>query len=260
MVQGAKLSGTGLRGDQGCERTWMRGARCAVRLIATLSGIIFFISSSNSQDLSLITSLHPNTIMQKQDLYNGIKWVNNYRNYENDQFLFTSRFLNGNVTVNSRTYNNIRLKYDIYSDEIITPVSTEDIIQINKEIVDSFSIQYVDRRYSFFNLKADSINNLSGYAQVLYDGSSKFILIHRKTFTPASDPTRHGAFVYSGIPYFLNGGRYYQFRLKSFYRIIAPEDLPNVKDYVRDLKRKDLKDDPEKIVPVMKYYDKLRKT
>lgn len=231
-----------------------------LRTIAALSGILFFISSSNSQDPSLVTSLHPDTIMQKQDLYNGIKWVNKYRNYENDQFLFTSMFLNGNVTVNSRTYNNIRLKYDIYSDKIITPVNTEDIIQVNKEIVDSFSIQYGDRRYSFFNLKPDSINILSGYAQLLYDGPSKFILIHKKTFTPASDPSRHGAFVYSGIPYFLDGGRYYQFRLKSFYRMIPPEDLPNVKNYVRGLKRKDLKDDTEKIVPLMKYYDKLRNT
>lgn len=229
------------------------------RIVSILITFVF-IQSLRCQVANDHPSLNPDTIMEKQELYTGIRWTNRYRNYENDQFLFTNLFINGNITVNSRIYKNIRLKYDIYSNEIITPTSLLDIVQINREAVDSFTLFYENRIYDFINLKNDSTESLNGYVQVLYDGPTSFVTVHKKIFTPSADPSKDGTFIYSKTPYFRHGNTYLPYKTRTLYSLMDENEKFVVKEFMKHLKPKVTRKNPENIIPVLQYYDNLRKS
>jgi hypothetical protein len=230
-----------------------------LRIISILLAFVF-IQSLRCQVANDNPSLNSDTIKEKQELYTGIRWTNRYRNYENDQFLFTNLFINSNITVNSRTYKNIRLKYDIYSNEIITPVNLQDIIQINREAVDSFSLFYENRRYDFINLQNDSTKGLKGYVQVLYNGPTSLLTVHKKIFTPSADPSKDGTFIYSKTAYIWQGNTYLPYKTRTLYALMDEDLKLKVRDFMRHLKTKVTRKNPENIIPVLRYYDNLRKS
>ena len=78
--------------------------------------IILFIFSSVLLPGVEVTRLPGDTI-DVQKLYNGRAWKNLYYKIKGDQFLFTTDFIPGSVTIDNKEFRNIRLKYDIYNDD-----------------------------------------------------------------------------------------------------------------------------------------------
>ena len=100
-----------------------------------------FISDSNEQD----------TLKENQNLYSGKVWKNMYRRINGDQFLFTNYFLPGTVSAYGKTFKNLLIRYDIFSDEVMIPVDREEIVQLNKEMIDSFSITFEKNKVYYFS-------------------------------------------------------------------------------------------------------------
>ena len=107
------------------------------------------------------------TLIENQDLFNGRIWRNLYYLSEGNQFLFSKEFLPGSLTINSKRFTDIFLKYDIYNDEILTPVDQGGILQLNKELVDSFSLSFQDKTFKFIKMQDDSIKGSKKYFNVL---------------------------------------------------------------------------------------------
>jgi hypothetical protein len=201
------------------------------------------------------------TIQNRQDLYNGIKWTNKYRKFDVSQFLFSDLFLQGTVTMNSKTYKNVRLKYDIVNDEIITPVSLQDIVQLNKEMVDSFSLVFDGKRYSFVNIKKDTLDNLSGYLQQLYMGNSSLFVKHKKSYLTSADPDSEGTFNESHTIYFVTGDYFHNLTgRKSLYKVLRGDRVDEVKSFIRENKLKVSKKIPSSFTGVIRYYDATSNT
>lgn len=200
----------------------------------------------------------PDSIQNRQDFYNGIKWTNKYRKFDVSQFLFSDLFLQGAVTMNSKTYNNVRLKYDIVNDEIITPVNLEDIVQLNKEMVDSFSLLYDGKEYSFVNIKNDTLNNFSGYIQHLYRGNSSLFVKYKKSFSTSADMNSDGTFNESHTIYFMSDGLLYPIEgLRTLYKVLMSARIDEVKDFIRENRLKVSKKNPASFIEVIRYYDAI---
>ena len=215
------------------------------------------ISFSNSLEYSGLNK--QDTIMTKQDLYNGIRWTNNYRNYDVSQFLFSDLFLQGSVTMNKKTFNNVRLKYDILSDEIITPVNLADIIQLNKEMVDSFSLVFDGNKYSFINFRYDSLNKFSGYMQKLYCGNSSLVVKYKKSFTTSPNSNSDGTFTETRNVYFIEEGSFHRLKgMRSLFDALNGDKEVELKNFIRNNKLKVSKRFPSSFIPVIKYYDTIR--
>ena len=84
----------------------------------------------------------PDSVFESQLLYNGRIWKNLFYMIREDQFLFSNQFLPGSVFIKGKSFNNIKLKYDIFKDEILIPYSPDGILQLTKELVDSFTIEF----------------------------------------------------------------------------------------------------------------------
>jgi len=119
-----------------------------------------------------------------QMLLNGKVWRNLYSRVRGDPFLFSSSFLPGTITANGRTWHDRDVRYDIYNDELETTAEKGLIVQINKELVDAFTINYGNNIYRFIKLNKDSLNNIEGYFNELYHGALSLFVKYTKSILP----------------------------------------------------------------------------
>jgi hypothetical protein len=219
------------------------------------------LSGINSEMLIKICSdiTEQDTINERQLLYNGIVWRNRYRRMEGDQFLFSGFFLPSTVSINGRTFKNVRLKYDIYSDEIITPVNRDDILQLNKEMVDSFTITFENKVYRFINAGKDTIAGFTGYFNLLYKGESAFYVKYKKSLSIESTQTSDGHFIQNQMILLVKDKMTYPINgTKALFRVLN-SDKGNIKNFIKKNKLRVSKKIPESYVPVIRFYDSIRK-
>jgi hypothetical protein len=197
------------------------------------------------------------TTKERQVLYNGTVWTNRYHRIQGDQFLFSGLFLPATVSKNGKTFKNVSIKYDIYSDEIITPVNSEDILQLNKEMVDSFTLSFENKIYKFSNIQTDTLKGFKGYVNVLYKGKSALYLKYKKTITPAITYQSDGAFNQTDQIYFRQGNNIYPIKNTEDLLKILSLQKDQIKNFIRKNKLKVSKKIPESFIPVIRYYDSI---
>jgi hypothetical protein len=197
------------------------------------------------------------SIKERQVLYNGTIWTNRYHRINGDQFLFSGLFIPATVSKNGKTFKNVRIKYDIYADEIITPVNSEDILQLNKEMIDSFTLSFENKIYKFTNIQADTLKGFKGYVNVLYIGKSALYLKYKKTITPAVTFQSDGAFNQTDQIYFKKGNSIYPLKnIDDLFKILTTQK-DQIKNFIKKNKLKVSKKIPESFIPVIRYYDSI---
>ena len=141
-------------------------------LLNISAGAGLFGRVSGNVESFLLNPAERDTIKDKQIIYNGIIWKNLYHRIKGDQFLFSDFFLPGTLSINGQTFKNMKIRYDIYSDEIMIPLNLEDILLVNKEMVDSFTIFFENKDYKFIRVQEETLKGFNGYINVLYKGKS----------------------------------------------------------------------------------------
>lgn len=198
-------------------------------------------------------------LKEDQILYNGIVWRNQYNFVKGDQFLFYSYFLPGSITINGKTYADKDISYDIYNDEIITPTNHGFILQLNKEMVDSFSITYQLKTYRFINTQKDSLSEVNGYVNVLYKGKSALYVKYRKEVELLAVDDKFDQFYQVHQIYLLKEGILYQLTSKGDILRIFGEVKPKIKEFIKKNKLRLSKNVPESFISVIRYYDSISK-
>lgn len=201
------------------------------------------------------------TISDRQALYNGKVWTNKYRHIDGDQFLFTELSIPGSVSINHKTFNNLQIKYDIFSDEIITPLNDDYALQLNKEMVDSFALNYENKILRFIKISDDSQKGISGYVQLLYEdkGHSRFFVKYKKSVSYLDGTKVNGQFSQDFRMFLKKGDMLYQINSKNDLYDALPEHKKQIMEYIKRNKLKINKDSPESFVPVIRFYDHISK-
>ena len=200
------------------------------------------------------------TLKNKQNLYNGKVWTNRYRKVNSDQFLFSNYFMPGTVSVMGRTYRNLHIKYDIYSDEILIPFNDDEILQLNKEMVDSFSINFENKVYKFIKIKTGTLNNYpdyNGYLNVLYNKKSVLYVKYKKEISSGNEDLNEVEFTPNQKIYF--------YKNNIVYQIITKKDLFNaldanpgqIKEFIKANKLKVSKKIAESYIQVIRFSDNM---
>jgi hypothetical protein len=192
-----------------------------------------------------------------QILYNGILWSNKYRRIKGDQFLYNNLFLPGTVSINGQTFKNLRIRYDIYSDEISTPLNREEIMQLNKEKVDSFTIYLENKINRFIKIYEDTLKSFNGYVNVLYKGKSALYVKYKKEISPAVTSQYDGEFYQTQQIYFMKGNTVFLIKSpKDLFKVLN-ENADQLKTFIKTNKIRISKTIPESYIPVIKYYDSI---
>jgi hypothetical protein len=198
----------------------------------------------------------PDSIAAHQTLYNGRIWKNPHLSVKGDPFLFTREYLSGSVTMHGKSFAGIKLKYDIFSDELLIPLGTEGLLKLNREMTDSFCFIFEQKKYTFVKIPEDSLNGLAGYAEVLYKGGSA---LYRKYTKKIDRPGVENS-----------GDRFYQFDrtylvlngipipVKNRHELLRA--FPAEKEKMREYMRKNrirVTSDPSSFIPIVLFHDQL---
>jgi hypothetical protein len=224
--------------------------------LTIFTGAVFHCNAGFGQPLPV----HINqqySLKENQILYNGKLWHNLYHNIKGDQFLFSNDYLPGSLTINGKSYNNLGISYDIYNDEIITLTNHGSILQLNKEMVDSFALVYNYKTYRFKNTLEDSLTGIKGYVNVLYKGKSALYVKYKKEIQILAVDNKYDLFFQTYRICFQKGGIVHQINNKRELLKLLDEDKAQIKDFIKKNKLKISKMEPESFVPVIRYYDSI---
>lgn len=197
------------------------------------------------------------TIFQKQLLNNGRIWRNSYLNIQGHPYLFSDTFLTASVTVAGKTFGNVPVMYDIIKDEILAKTGDNIIIQLNKEMVDAFTIGMENRFYDFVKIENDTVKNLSGYVNVLYDCKTTIWVKYRKYFEPPAIGSQQKRIYQVQKIYIIKNGQLFQISNKSKLLGLFKDKGREIRDFIRKNRLRLSVKIPDSLVPVVEYYDSL---
>ena len=206
-----------------------------------------------------IKQIRKDPLRENQILYNGKVWRNLYTNVKGDQFLFSKSYLPGSLTIDGKTYNGLRINFDIYNDEITTPKNDGTILQLNKEMVDSFTLVYEFKTYSFRNTQADSLALIKGFVNVLYKGKSALYVKYRKELDMLAVDDKYDLFFQTHKIYLVKNSTVFQVSGKSDLLKAFPEEKILLKTFMKKNRIKVSRKVPESFIPVIRYYDSISK-
>jgi hypothetical protein len=214
------------------------------------------ISEENLRNISKVSGPIYTTNMNA--LYEGVKGT---------PYLFNEWRLGNIYLKDNELIKNVKIKYNIYTDDLLYLNSTSgDSLIINRSVINKFEItnNQTDDLILMekINLKPEK-SDKGTFVKVLYKDSSKFILKYSKMFIPAN---------YKGA--YPTGNKYDEYTDKQQYYLITGKDnitkirlkkksvikvLSDREDEIKDfIREKDLRmDNVDDIISVLKYYDSL---
>ena len=231
---------------------------CVSMILLTISaGVGLYGRVPGNSESFLIIPAAKDTIKEKQILYNGTFWKNLYHRIKGDQFLFSDYFLPGTISINGQTFKNLKIRYDIYSDEIMIPVNLEEILQVNKEMVDSFTINSENKDYRFIRVEDEALKDIKGYINVLYIGKSALYVKYKKDISLALTETTDGEFFQNDQIYFVKDNVVYPINGRNDLLKLLDKDKVRIRDFISKNRIKISKKVPESFIPVIRFYDSL---
>jgi hypothetical protein len=235
-----------------------------VRFIFTVTFFLTLLTASGLSGIDKKTSEYISLNVPEQDtlheiqiMYNGRLWRNRYYRVKEDQFLFSREFLPGSITTDGKTFKNLTVRYDIYTDEIMTVTNHGTILQMNKEMVDSFDIIYQKKSYYFTKIQDDRLKGFKGYMNVLYNGKVALYVKYKKEIELLAVEKKFDLFYQTHRIYFVKDDLVYQINSKrEFFKLLDDHKL-QVRSFLKINRLKVSKKEPESFVPVVEFYDRL---
>jgi hypothetical protein len=203
------------------------------------------------------TEIFQDTIPDNQVLFNGQLWINLFYMVKEDQFLFSKDFLQASLTMKGQTFTNVNIRYDIYNDEIQMPLDSGRILQINKEMVDSFSLPFQNKVYQFIRIPNNNLSGPSGYVNIIYKGKSALEVKYLKKIDRPKIEGKEDNFYQLNRVYFVKDGLFYQVKNKKDLYSVLREFKKQLRDYMKKNKIRVSKNLPESFIPVIRYYDSI---
>jgi hypothetical protein len=225
-------------------------------LFSLFTGCFLFTLDGFGQSLPLGPG-QEDPLKEDQILFNGKLWFNHYYHVRGDQFFLSKSYLPGSLTINGKFYKNIGIIYDIYNDEIIIKTNLGNLLQLNKEMVDSFTLFSGNIKNRFINIREDSLLGVKGYVNVMYSGKSGLLVKYKKEIELQAVDDKYDLFFQTYKIYLVKDGIAHQINNKNDILNVLDEKKAQIKDFVKRNKIKVSKKDPQSFIPVIKYYDTL---
>ena len=156
----------------------------------TAAGEKDMIASTETAQKEYLEKVYSLKVGVDDGLVNGRTYFPYHYRSKNKPLLFFEKDRTASITMNGRSYTNVFLHYDTFTDEVIYPEienkHAQGLYQIslNKDIIDSFVLFFKDDTLTFRNItgnEAASAGIPSGFYETAYDGDIKYIVRHTST-------------------------------------------------------------------------------
>jgi hypothetical protein len=212
-------------------------------------------SNSKSSGSELINR---DTVDENQMLYNGRMWRNLYPLILESQFLFSKEFLPGSVTMRGKTFSDVMIKYDIFTDEIITPFAPAGMIQVNKQMVDSFSLIFQNKNYHFIRIPDGNTYFPAGYYNVVYKGRTTLYARYSKKIEKLADKDEFDKFYQTNRIYIIQDGKVFNIPGKNDLFRALNVQKKELRQFMRENNNRISNEDPFSYAPFLRFNDDLK--
>jgi len=144
--------------------------------------------------------------------------------------------------------------YDIFNDEILIPFNKGGVLQVNKLMVDSFTIVYINKKYDFIKLQIDSLDS---FVNTIYKGKSALYIRYTKKIEKSADQGKYDQFYQVNQTLFVKDNKVFPIKGKRDLLNALQDDIESVKDYIKKNRIKITEKNPESFVPVIRYLDSI---
>jgi hypothetical protein len=235
-------------------------------LMRILFLMIILLSSSNDiisafmPDRRKATDQEQDTLYDRQILFNGRIWKSRYGQILGHEFFMTKNWLSGEVTINKKIFSNVKLKYDLFNDELLAMVNSGTVVILSNEKVESFTLKNEQEIYRFTNYNPANSSLFRGYGHLLYGGKASLIVKYNKQIKVLAVENKYDEFYQKQQVYILINGQFSRIRSrKDFFNLFA-DRREEIQKYVREKGLTILPAKPETLIPVLRFYDSLFQT
>lgn len=193
-----------------------------------------------------------------KSLLNGRIWMNQYSKVTGTQFYLTDQYLKGSVFIKGNRYDNLDLRYDVCNDELILKYGTWPVICMNKELVDSFIISF-DQSHKIINAGPDKSSVFGGYVNLLYNGPTSLYVKYTKKVYPLGDDGYNDLFVDQHYIFLKKDDKIIPVGNKKKLLRLLNDKKKEIRHLLRSQGYRISPGKPETFVPVLEYYDSLKK-
>lgn len=192
-----------------------------------------------------------------------------YLNAKNIPLLRDEERRSARLTINGRSYDNLVLKYDTYTDDVIY---TDDSlifdnrirqVALNKYKVSRFDLifRYDTLFFRFFSKTIDSTFNLpEGFYEVARDGKVTYLIRHRSHATkvaPSYNTASLRDYVYKPENYIRTDSEFVMITSRRQIAELLGEHSQEINRYLQSRRINISKADKRQIIEVLRYYEKL---
>ena len=144
-------------------------------------------------------------------------------------------FAEGNVRIGEYNFNNLKLKYDIYKDDLLLLKTDGFILLLNKEMIDTFSLVFDNEIFRFARFNDAPDNKPEGYANILFDSDIKIYVKYTKVIIPTQITGGLPEYRNKNSVFILKDGRYHQIDArKDFLDLFDEQERKQIKKFIRE--------------------------
>jgi hypothetical protein len=219
-------------------------------------------STRLSGDDTLAINSYSRIMYHNYDIVNGPEYIVYHRLNHSNPFFQSATLSTGKVYSGRRIYNDYRLIYDIFKDELILnyldPTGYPKLVSLNKHYIDSFDIILNNSiTYRFSNILFKPEDNMkNGYYEMKFRGKANLLYKYLKTMTPVNGQDEYFDAIKKYI--FINGEYHTITSLRKFYRLFGDKRV-EMKKYTKSLQIISLKKITDiELLQIFAYYDSLK--
>jgi len=212
-----------------------------MKLLCSIVTIFLFCYSIHSQDTNnsdYYKAFDAIVGIENTNLINGVQFIDNYRYTQKHHRFFNSHeFLNGSIVYDSQLYNNLKIKYDLYENQVILELPTEiDFFQliVNTNKITEFTIE--NHRFINFNSnKAFQALEINSFLEPIYSNKLQLYLRHSKSrIVQLKNNIVESKFkLNSQYVYFYNE-KFYLFKSKNKLKKVFPKQANSINQFYKD--------------------------
>ena len=212
-----------------------------------------------------IRNVYMASVSHQNEFVNGKEFIPYFYRSKTSPFMFSGTPFITTLYFNGRTYHDVALQYDTYTDEAVFTDTTRMFhselprVALNKDLMEGFDFVFNRQIYKFRYLRVRSeAPGLpgDGYYDLVYEGPSEFLVKHRGL---VYQKDAIDEYKYSDVKYILSHNEFRKVvNLREFLSLFGDRSR-EVKSFIQERKIRFRKADKTEVAAILEYYDSLSK-
>ncbi len=218
--------------------------------------------SIQSGQYQLVQSLYDSLMSRSNEILNGREYEYYFYPQVSSPLIPARQHPTASIVINGKKHENIMLQYDTFKDLLVYFDPNNIIngsicpVSVNRNIIDEFKLEVSSDNLKFRYLEVPVEEDLkSGFYEIVYNDDYKFVIKHLSN--------RHidegrDKYAYNPIRYVVSKDGYFKIKGKRSLLKALPDNIKEVKKYIKSMKISVSKANKYEILSILKYYDSFQ--